>query len=74
MLVPDARVVGQWSDGVILVLRAAQTLQSDALVIARRLREDGTTIIGTILNQWVPPGLGKKNFQKYYRYYRSENA
>lgn len=74
MLVPDARVVGQWSDGVILVLRAAQTLQSDALVIARRLREDGTTIIGTILNQWVPPGLGKKNFKKYYRYYNSENA
>lgn len=70
MLVPDARVVGQWSDGVILVIRAAQTLQSDALTIARRLREDGTTIIGTVLNQWVPPGLGKKSYRKYHKYYR----
>lgn len=74
MLVPDARVVGQWSDGVILVIRAAQTLQSDALTIARRLREDGTTIIGTVLNQWVPPGLGKKSYRKYHKYYRPEDA
>ncbi len=75
MLVPDARVVGQWSDGVVLVIRAGQTLQSDALAVARRLREDGTRVLGTILNHWVPPGLGtKKSYQKYYRYYRQKDS
>lgn len=74
MLVPDARVVGQWSDGVILVIRAGQTLQADALAVARRLQEDGTRILGTILNQWIPPGLGRKNYQKYYQYYRHKDV
>jgi Mrp family chromosome partitioning ATPase len=74
MLVPDARVAGQWSDGVILVLRAGQTLQADALAVARRLREDGSRVIGTILNNWRPPGLGKKSYQKYYKYYRHESS
>lgn len=70
MLMPDARVIGQRSDGVILVLKAAQTLHADALSVVRRLREDGTQVLGTILNQWVPPGMGRKNYRKYYEYYR----
>ncbi len=70
LLVSDARVTGQRSDGVILVLRAGETRQADALQVVRRLKEDGTRILGTVLNQWVPPGAGRKYYKKYYDYYR----
>ena len=70
LLVSDARVIGQRSDGVILVLRAGETRQADALQVVRRLKEDGTRILGTVLNQWTPPGAGKKYYKKYYDYYR----
>jgi Mrp family chromosome partitioning ATPase len=52
--IPDARVVGRFSDGVILVVRSAQTVRDSALAIKQRLTEDGTRILGTILNQWDP--------------------
>jgi capsular exopolysaccharide synthesis family protein len=70
LLVSDARVIGQRSDGVILVLRAGETKQADALQVVRRLKEDGTRILGTVLNQWTPPGAGRKYYKKYYEYYR----
>jgi len=74
LLVPDARVIGQRSDSVILVLRSGQTLQTDALSVVRRLQEDGTQILGTILNQWTPAGFGKRGYKKYYSYYRHTDA
>lgn len=70
LLVSDARVIGQRSDGVILVLRAGETKQADALQVVRRLKEDGTRILGTVLNHWTPPGAGRKYYKKYYDYYR----
>jgi capsular exopolysaccharide synthesis family protein len=70
LLVSDARVIGQRSDGVILVLRAGETRQLDALQVVRRLKEDGTKILGTVLNQWVPPRTGRQYYRKYYDYYR----
>ncbi|MGQ9918786.1 MAG: GumC family protein [Bryobacteraceae bacterium] len=70
LLVSDARVTGQRSDGVILVLRAGETRQVDALQVVRRLKEDGTRILGTVLNHWVPMGAGRNYYKKYYDYYR----
>lgn len=70
LLVSDARVIGQKSDGVILVLRAGETKQTDALQVVRRLKEDGTRILGTVLNQWTPSGAGQKYYKRYYEYYR----
>lgn len=70
LLVSDARVTGQRSDGVILVLKAGETKQADALQVVRRLKEDGTRILGTVLNQWTPQGAGRKYYKKYYDYYR----
>ena len=51
---PDARVLGRLADGVILVVRSAQTMRSAALAAKQRLTEDGTRVLGTILNQWDP--------------------
>jgi len=50
----DARVLGRLVDGVILVVRSAQTTREMAAAAAQRLTEDGTRVLGTILNEWDP--------------------
>ena len=52
--IPDARIIGRCADGVILVVRSAQTMRHSALAVKQRLTEDGTRVLGTILNQWDP--------------------
>ncbi len=51
---PDARIIGRLSDGVILVLRAGRARWESALAVERRLSEDGIPIVGTVLNGWHP--------------------
>jgi capsular exopolysaccharide synthesis family protein len=48
----DARVLGRYSDGVILVLRASQTKWEAAMLACQRFDEDRTRVLGTILNSW----------------------
>ena len=48
----DARVMGRYSDGVILVLRAGQTKWEAAMLACQRFEEDQTRVLGTILNSW----------------------
>jgi capsular exopolysaccharide synthesis family protein len=50
----DARVLGRLSDGVIMVVRAAETSRDDAAAVYRRFQEDGTQVLGSILNDWNP--------------------
>jgi capsular exopolysaccharide synthesis family protein len=52
--IPDARILGRFSDGVVLVVRSAETVRESAIAVKQRLAEDGTRILGTILNQWDP--------------------
>ena len=51
---PDARILGRLADGVILVVRSAETMRAAAVAAKQRLTEDGTRVLGTILNQWDP--------------------
>jgi Mrp family chromosome partitioning ATPase len=51
---PDARILGRVSDGVILVLKAGVTTREEALAVRQRLFDDRTPIAGTVLNQWEP--------------------
>jgi Mrp family chromosome partitioning ATPase len=66
----DARVVGRLSDGVILVIRAGKTSQDAATAAVQRFTEDGTRVLGTILNDWNPkkatPGQSYKYGHSYY--------
>jgi polysaccharide biosynthesis transport protein len=66
----DARVVGRLSDGVILVIRAGKTSQDSAAAAVHRFTEDGTRVLGTILNDWNPknaaPGQSYKYGHMYY--------
>jgi polysaccharide biosynthesis transport protein len=63
--IADARVIARFGDGLVLVVRSGQTTRDAALLAKSRFAEDGTPILGTILNFWNPktPGYG------YYRYY-----
>jgi capsular exopolysaccharide synthesis family protein len=47
---PDARVFARLSDGVVLVVRAGETTLEAAQTVAARLQEDGSLLLGTVLN------------------------
>jgi capsular exopolysaccharide synthesis family protein len=51
---PDARVLGRLADGVILVVRSAQTAREAAAAASQRLMDDGSRVLGTVLNEWDP--------------------
>ena len=66
----DARVLGRLADGVILVIRAGRTSQEAAVSAVQRFGEDGTHVLGTILNDWNPKnaayGRGYEYDHSYY--------
>jgi capsular exopolysaccharide synthesis family protein len=53
-LISDARDLGRLADGVILVVRSTETTRDTAAAASHRLVEDGTRVLGTVLNQWDP--------------------
>jgi capsular exopolysaccharide synthesis family protein len=67
---PDARILGKLSDAVVMVLRAGETTRDIAVAACRRFREDGTPLLGTILNGWNPAangyGYDYKHYEAYY--------
>ena len=66
MQISDARVLGQLSDAVILVLRAGQTTRGTAKAASERFLEDGTRVLGTVLNSWNPKADGYGYYDNYY--------
>lgn len=67
---PDARVVGRLADGVILVVQSARTTRDAALAAKQRLTEDGTHVLGTVLNQWDPRMTNQYSYGYRYKYYQ----
>ena len=65
----DARVLGRLADGVILVVRAGQTTTESALFACQRFAEDGTRVLGTVLNSWDPRTSARYGYS--YRDYRA---
>jgi polysaccharide biosynthesis transport protein len=65
----DARVLGHLSDGVVLVIRAGQTTMDSALSASQRFAEDGTRVLGTILNSWDPKTAGGYGYGSYADYH-----
>ncbi len=75
--IPDARVLGRMSDAVILIIRAGKTTRDTALAAKQRFAEDGTKVMGSILNYWEPKksrggkyGHGYYDRHSYQNYYR----
>ena len=72
---PDARVLGRLADAVILVVRSAQTTRDQASAAALRLTEDGTRVLGSILNEWDPRKTsypGRYGYPLYHYHERSQ--
>jgi capsular exopolysaccharide synthesis family protein len=65
----DARVIGRCADAVILVVRANQTTRDAARMARQRLADDGTHVLGTILNDWNPRHTTSYGYYKYYDHY-----
>lgn len=65
----DARVMGRHADAVILVVRANQTTRDAARVARQRLADDGTHVLGAILNDWNPRHTSSYGYYKYYEHY-----
>jgi succinoglycan biosynthesis transport protein ExoP len=64
----DARVLGRLADGVILVIRAGQTTTESALFARQRFAEDGTRVLGTVLNSWDPKSTSRYGYGSYSDY------
>jgi capsular exopolysaccharide synthesis family protein len=74
--IPDARILGRLSDAVILVVQAGKTTRDTALAAQQMFDEDGTRVLGSILNRWDPKntrrgtygyGYGYGSYESYYR-------
>jgi polysaccharide biosynthesis transport protein len=68
---PDARIFGRHADAVVLVV--AQHTSRDAVHMAcQRLAEDGSLLLGTILNNWNPKHSAV--YRDYYNSYPRQTA
>lgn len=67
---PDARILGRLADAVVLVIRAGKTRRDAALAATQRFAQDGTRLLGTILNDWDPKHSSRSQYQ-YDAYYRA---
>jgi succinoglycan biosynthesis transport protein ExoP len=71
--IADARVVARFGDALILIVRSGVTTRDAAQLAKARFAEDGTPVLGTILNFWNPrtPGYSyyKYYYAGYYHYY-----
>ena len=52
ILVPDARLIGKVAGAVILVFRISVTTHERAIKARALLMQDGTVVLGSILNRW----------------------
>jgi succinoglycan biosynthesis transport protein ExoP len=65
----DARVLGHLSDGVVIVLRAGEVRLDSVLAAEQRLAQDGSPVLGTVLNDWDPRSNGYGVYPE--RYHKS---
>jgi capsular exopolysaccharide synthesis family protein len=74
--IPDARIIGRLADAMILVIRSGKTSRDAGVAIRQRLTDDGTPVLGVIMNDWNPKSSSGgyygyhsgyySNLQKYY--------
>jgi capsular exopolysaccharide synthesis family protein len=69
----DARIMSQHCDTVILVVRAGKTTRDAARAARQKFQQDGTPILGIVLNDWIPGlngyGYDSKYYDRYAKYY-----
>jgi capsular exopolysaccharide synthesis family protein len=65
----DARVVGSFADGILIVIRSGQTSRESVFSIRQRLEQDGISVLGSVLNDWNPKAAGYYGYENYSQYY-----
>jgi capsular exopolysaccharide synthesis family protein len=70
MTMADARVIARHADGVVLVVRATRTSRDSLRDAYRRFSEDGSRVLGAILNDWNPKKSGRYGYYQYYSKYK----
>jgi capsular exopolysaccharide synthesis family protein len=71
---PDARLLGRMADAVVLVVRSARTTKEAATSVGRRLAQDGTRVLGTILNEWDPRNATQAGYERKYSSVRGSHS
>jgi polysaccharide biosynthesis transport protein len=75
--ISDARLISRLADAVVLVV-AQHTHRTAIRVAQQRLAEDGSFLLGTILNNWNPKtgsnGYGRYYSDSYKHYYRKSEV
>ncbi len=72
MALSDARGLARMADGVALVIRAGSTPEHVLAAITERLRQDGTRVLGGVLNNWKPLKAGRQYYRDAYAYRHAE--
>jgi capsular exopolysaccharide synthesis family protein len=67
MVMPDARILGSFADGVVLIASAGKTNRTAIQAAYRRFVEDRTPVLGIILNNWNK----KSSVHTYYGTYKN---
>lgn len=70
LTMPDARFLGRVADGVVLIARSGRTGRDAIQAACRRFLEDGTPIVGVVLNDWN----AKFSSSQYYSHYKDSAA
>ena len=67
--IADARIFARVSDVVVFVVRSAETTRDEASAALSNFQDDGTPVIGAVLNQWNPKhfSYGDVGYHQYYR-------
>jgi protein-tyrosine kinase len=74
LAVADTRMLANLADGLVLVVRADATSRQVAFSVLRRVSEDGTRILGTILNAWNPRNASNTEYSEQYEFLNKEQA
>jgi Mrp family chromosome partitioning ATPase len=69
MLCADGRVLGQASDGVVMVVRANRRSREEVQTAYLKLMQDQIPVLGTILNDWKMDPTQARTYGRYYRRY-----
>ncbi len=72
MQLADARVLGRIADGVVLVIRSRRTTLGLAQLAVQRFAEDGTRVLGTVLNSWDPRSSEGTDYTYSHREYAQQ--
>jgi polysaccharide biosynthesis transport protein len=65
---PNARVLGRFADGVVSVVRSAETMRGEAVAAKQRLTDDGTRVLGMVLIQFDPRKTNQYEYGHGYKY------